>query len=234
MSLLTIIQDTCNTVGIDSPTSAIGNTDQDIIQLIQLSQLEGKALCDEYDWDALQTEATFTTVAAESQGLLTTIAPGFKKFINETQWNRDIRYPLYGSITPQTYQSMKAANYAGPYSRYRIRGKLFIMFPAPSAGQTEAFEYITKNWISTSGSDTDRWTLDADTALIDEDIITLGTIWRWLKAHNMDYSEEFRQYEIRKNNAMAIDGGKMRKSLDAGSLYDKPFYPMLPEGNWNL
>jgi len=42
MSLLTIIQDVCATVGIQSPTSVIGNTEQDITQLVQLSLIEGK------------------------------------------------------------------------------------------------------------------------------------------------------------------------------------------------
>lgn len=234
MTLLTIIQDVCNAVGIDSPSSAIGNTDQDIIQLIQLSQLEGKAIADEYDWNALIQEATFTTVAAEVQGTVESKAPGFKKFVNESQWDRTLRFPLIGSITPQQYEYMKAANYTGPYSRYYIRGTSFIMYPIPAAGSTEAFAYVTRYWISNAAGDSTyaRWAADDDFALIDEDIITLGTTWRWLKAHNMDYSEEFRQYEIRKNNAMARDGGKMRKSLGSGNLYAGPILPMQPEGNW--
>ena len=36
----------------------------------------------------------------------------------------------------------------------------------------------------------------ATTALIDEDIIELGVMWRWLKAQGLDYSEEKRDYEI--------------------------------------
>ncbi len=236
MSLLTIVQDVCDAVLITQPTSVIGNTEDTIVQLKQLTQLEGKALADEYDWDALIKETTFTTVATESQGTVESIASGFKKMINETQWNRNIIYPVQGSLTPQQYQAYKANNFGLVYSNYRIRGNEFIMFPAPVAGQTVAFEYITKNWISNAaGTDFyDRWEADDDVALLDEDIITLGVIWRWLKAHNMDYAEEFRQYEIRKNNAMTRDGGKVRKSL--ASTYDenKPNLPNLPEGFWSL
>lgn len=236
MSLLTIIQDVCATVGIQVPTSVIGNTEQDIVQLVQLSLIEGKALADEYDWDALIQEANFTTLAAEVQGEVATIAPGYKKLINETQWNRDIIYPVTGSITPQQYQAYKARGFSSVYSQFRVRGKDFLMYPAPEAGQDIYFEFITKNWISAADNSItrSRWVLDDDYALLDEDIITLGVIWRWLKAKNFDYSEDFRTYEIRKMNAMARDGGKMRKSLASNYDYTSPNLPTLQEASWNL
>ncbi len=235
MTLLTIVQDVCDAVGIDKPTSVIGNTQEDVVQFLQLSQLEGKALADEYDWAVLQTQLTFTTLATESQGKVADIAPGFKKFINETQWNRTVRYGM-NPMTPQDYQALTAVGFVTPYPEYRVRGQNFIIYPAPAAGQTIAFEYVTKNWILDPDGVTGkaRWSDDFDTALLDEDIITLGTIWRYLKVHGFDYGEDFRQYEIRKNNAMARDGGKPRKKLDNGPLNDGPFYPQLPEGNWPL
>lgn len=236
MSLLTIVQDVCATVGIQTPTSVIGNTEQDITQLVQLSLIEGKALADEYDWDELIKEATFTTVAQENQGEVQTIAPGLKKFINETQWNRDIIYPVTGSITPQQYQAYKARGFSSVYSQFRVRGKDFLMYPAPAAGEDIYFEYVTKNWISASDDSTikSRWTADDDYALLDEDIITLGVIWRWLKAKNFDYSEDFRTYEIRKMNAMARNGGKMRKNLTNSCDYEAPNLPNIQEASWNL
>lgn len=235
MTLLTIIEDVCDAVGITKPTSVVGNTAEDITQLLQLSQLEGKALADEYDWDSLLVQATFTTLATEIQGTVDSLAPGFKKFINESQWNRTVRYGM-NPMTPQDFQALTAVGFVTPYPEYRIRGANFIIYPAPAAGQLVAFEFVTKNWIlDPDGTTTkSRWSNDDDTALLDEDIITLGTIWRYLKVHGFDYAEDFRQYEIRKANGMCRDGGKPRKQLDSGNLHDGPFFPNLPEGNWPL
>lgn len=235
MTLLTIIQDVCNSVNIEAPTSVIGNTDDNVMQLLQLSQLEGNATADEYDWDVLQTQATFTTLANEIQGTVAALAPGFKKFINETQWNRTVRYNM-DPMTAQDYQALVAQGYVTPYPEYRIRGNNFIIYPAPAAGQLIAFEFITKNWILDPDGVTTkaRWSNDSDTAQIDEDIITLGTIWRYLKVHGFDYAEEFRQHQIRVANVSGRDGGKPRKFLDSDRGHPGPFYPNLPEGNWNL
>jgi hypothetical protein len=110
------------------------------------------------------------------------------------------------------------------------------MYPAPAADQEIYFEFITKNWISAADDSItrSRWALDTDYALLDEDIITLGVIWRWLKAKNFDYSEDFRTYEIRKMNAMARDGGKMRKTLASGYDDTSANLPNLKEAFWNI
>lgn len=236
MTLLSIIQDVCDAVSIESPTSVIGNTDQDIKQLLQLANLEGKLLADSYDWQALETVGTITTLAQEDQGAVSTLASGFKKMLNETAWNLDIRYLVQGSVDAQDWERLKAQNYTGPYPNFRIRGGRFLLFPVPAAGLSIRFEYLSKNWVLDSDASTtySRWTNDDDTGLLDEDIMTLGVRWRYLKAGGFDYSEEFRDYEIIKANMQARDGGKMRKSLEGRQIPGGPFIPQFQEASWPL
>lgn len=236
MSLLQIISDVCDEVGLEEPTSIIGNTDQDIKQLLQLANTEGKLLADGYDWQALETEFTVTTTGVEDQGAVTTLAPGFKKLIPNTIWNQGIKYLVTGSQSPQDWQRAKTMVMTGPYPNFRVRGGRFLLYPIAAIGQTLRGEFITKNWVLNADNVTTyaRWTNDTDTSLLDEDIITLGVRWRWLKAKNFDYSEEFRDYEGLKENAKARDGGKLTKNLVGKTPPMGAYVPQFPDGSWPL
>lgn len=209
MSLLTIIQSVCGQVGLPEPTVVMSDTGDQMRILRTLANVEGRDLSRRYQWQALVKEALVTTLATESQGEIDTLAPGFKFFLNFTQWNRNTIIPV-PNISPQTWQMQKSSNISGPYPQFRVRGGELLFLPVPAAGQTVAFEYVTKNWVeSGDGSQTrDKFEQDTDVSILDEFIIEQGIRWRFLKQKNMDYSEEFRTYESLVADAMGRDGGK--------------------------
>lgn len=234
MSLLTVIQKVCNRVGVAAPTTASGSTDQQVVQMIALANEEGEELAERYTWQSLQLEATHTTLAAELQGVMTTIAPGFKYILNDTIWNRTQQRPMYGSLTPDNWQVLKSSSINGPYQEYRVKGGSLYLIPAPAAGHTIAFEYMSKNWCQSSAlTGQDAWSLDADTGILDENIMIAGVIWRWRNAKGLDYTEEFRNYEVRVANAMNRDAGKSSIMMDGSPSTRQPGI-IVPTGNWPL
>lgn len=235
MSLLTIIQNVCHRVGINAPTLVVGSSDQQILQLLSLADEEGEELSERYVWSALQKEATFTTMAAELQGEIDTIASvGFKYIINDTIWNRTQNRPMFGSLTPSDWQLLTSSNVAGPFQEYRIQGGNLYLKPAPPAGETCAFEYISSNYCQTlGGTPIDSWNDDTDTGILDEKIMTAGIIWRWKQVKGMDYAEDFRKYEIRVNQAMGRDAGKPTISMD-GSPTNRAPGIIVPSGSWSV
>lgn len=235
MSLLTLIQNVCKRVGVASPTTASGSTDIQIMQMIALANEEGEELAERYGWSALQTEATFVTLAAQLQGTVASIATNnFRYIISDTIWNRTQNRPMYGSLTPSDWQLLTSSNVAGPFQEYRIQGGNLYLKPAPPAGETCAFEYISGNWCQSSGgTKQSAWSLDADTGILDEKIMTAGTIWRWKQVKGMDYAEDFRKYEIRVLQAMGRDAGKPTLSMD-GSPTNRAPGIMVPSGSWPL
>lgn len=234
LSCLQIIQTACKRIGILSPNSVIGSTDQQVIQLLALSEEEGQELSTMYAWEALQTEATFTTVATQVQGSLSTIAPGFDYIINDTIWNRSLRRPVYGPRSQADWQQQKAMQLNGPFNSFRIIADQINFYPTPTAGQTCAFEYQDRNWITTSVATTSAtWTNDADTPRLNDQLIILGTIWRWKQAKGLDYSEDFTKYERRVIDAMNRDAGKPTLYMD-GAQYDIQPAIVVPTGSWNV
>ena len=94
LTVLQIIQTVCRRVGILQPNSALSSNDQQIIQLVAISEEEGQEQADRYPWESLQSEVIFTTLATQVQGKLNTIAPGWNYITNDTIWNRTLRRPV--------------------------------------------------------------------------------------------------------------------------------------------
>lgn len=234
MSLLTICQDAADLVGIPRPASVISSTDTQIRRLLALANIEGRNLARRYPWEALLTEASFTTVATTSQGTLTSIASDIDSIVNRTMWNRDMQDRIAGAISPQDWQEQLAVTDAGPYYDFRIRGGDLLLYPTPPAGDTIFFEYKSKNWCEDSGGTGQaNWAADDDVGRLDEHLMTLGLRWRFLQAQGFDYGEAFRDYEMQVNEVMAKDGGKRVMMLNEGTDDLQPS-ARAPDGSWNL
>jgi hypothetical protein len=231
---LQIIQAVCRRVGVAEPNTAVGSTDVQILQIVELANEEGIEQASRYPWQSLLNVGSFTTVAAEVQGAVSTIAPGLSYIVNDTIWNRDLRRPVFGPKTPQTWEQQKAFAINGPWSNYRLQGDNLNMYPTPTAGQSCYFEYITKNWCeSAGGTGQEEFEADDDVPLLLDELIILGTIWRWKNIKGFDYSEDFAKYERRLADMMARDGGKDWLSL-TNTKYD--IFPgvVVPAGSWNV
>lgn len=235
MSLLTLIQRSCRRIGVNPPTVAFASSDPQIQQMIGLANEEGQDLSARYPWTVLQNESTFVTVAAETQGAIGTLAgASFRYILNDIMWNRSLLRPVFGPLSPQEWQALKARNVTGPYTQFRIRGTSVLFIPTPVAGNTIAFEWISRNWVTVLlGGTSATWTADGDTGALDEEIMIEGLIWRWQAAKGLEYAESYNKYERLVVDQMARDGGKSRLNL-AGSYNDFPAGVLVPIGSWPL
>jgi hypothetical protein len=231
MSLLTVVQDVCDIIGIERPVAVALGTGGDARQLYRLARLELSELARRTAWQALQTEQTFTVVASQvnQTGMLPT---DFLSMVNETFFNRTNDNEVFGPIEPREWQLIRANASVTPTEVYRIRGSVIFMSPAPTIGWSYAFEYITNKFAYDSTLTTSKLTylLDSDVAKLDEELIKLGIVWRWKNLKGLDYAEDFRIYEMQVGNSIARDGGKRTVSM-AG---DRSVAPMvgIPDGNW--
>lgn len=231
MTLLQLIGSAFRRVGLTAPTSVSGNTDENVIRMLELANEEGEQLAARYGWQVLTREETHTTLAAESQGLITTIAGSdFDHIKNDTFWNRtqDRRWHPADDVQ---WQQMKASGITGPDYFFRIRGNYLIVQPVPTAGETLAFEWVTKNWCtSAGGTGQDEFAADDDVCLLPDKLMKAGLKWRWKAAQGLEYAEDFRAYESLVADAIARDGAKKRIHMGGGQAMGRN----IPEGNWTL
>lgn len=231
MTLLAIINRAQAILNLPITTTVYSNTGDTQRQLLALCNTAGDVLMREHDWQNLVTETSFTTVATEQQ-TGHTLPTDLDRIINETLWNRTTTDPVYGPITSQAWQAMKATITSSVWSQYRLRGNSFYFYPAPTAGQSIYYEYVSNKWCQSSGGTAQSaWAADTDTAKIPEHLLTLGTVWRWLEAKGLDYTNRYDEYEREKSKIIARDGTRRKVNI-AGPTYRAIGIGRIPDGSW--
>lgn len=213
----------------------IGSTDQQVRQLLALANEEGASLSKRCDWQALTSQATFITVAAETQ-TNTPIPDDLDRFIPDTFFNRTQQRPMIGPITPQEWQAIASQPVLGfVYLCFREREGSFIITPVPPAGDTIAYEYVSKNWAqSSAGQPKADFTSDDDTTYLDEEMFKLGLRWRFKQAKGLQYGQDFDSYERYVSAKAGNDGGTRALDMSGYGRYAFPGHPNIPQGNFGL
>lgn len=222
MSLLTIIQGATRLLAIPTPTAVVTSTDPQVQQLLALANEEGQELASDIDqpWDSLILQNTFTTVASEEQP--DAVPDDWEAFVPNTFFNRTTRLEVCGPITPQQWQAIQAQPQLNRvFLAFRMRDNAFLITPEPTAGDTIAYEYISKNWVlSASDEAKSEFTADTDTSVLPEKLIRLGVRWRFLAAKNLDYAEAFRTYEMEKAKAKANTIGSSKIDVTGRTAFN--------------
>lgn len=233
MTCLSIVQDVCQRINVPNPTTAAQSADPAVQQIVALALKEAEWQLGQFDPQACLLEGTFVTVAAETQvANMNTTFPGLKAIVNDTLWNRDLRRPVFGPMTAARWEQLKAMVMQGPWNQYQIRGNAMLFIPVPTANQNIWFQYKSINWAQSSGgAPQSRFMADTDVLLLDEATFKLGIEWRWKKAKNLEYAQDFADYEDAFAIVRARDGTK--DVINMGDIkYD--IYPgiLVPSGSW--
>lgn len=232
MSLLSLVQDACEDLGINSPASVVGNTSDQIIQMLSIANREGRDLAKRYAWSQLMKNTTWTLALAEDQGLLNSAvvtAGDFDSILPETMFNRTKTQPIVENTNQTEWETRQAYGLQGVWTRYKIQGGKLYLYPAPAAADTGAFAYKSTHWCESSGGTGQKvWTADTDVGRLDEDLMSLGIVWRWLKRKGLDYAEDFNTYEKRVLEKMGRDGQKARLNLGNNNRQIGPGVTMNP------
>jgi len=207
MTLLSMLQDVADEIGVARPTAIIDSTDQTVRTLLGLANKEGAELAERGPWQELITEETFSTANGTASYALSTVGSDYDRMLNDTIWNRTTRRPVGGPLSPQGYQADQASGTNYPFGRFRIQGGNIIITPTPTSVETVAFEYISDQWCQSSGSvGQTAWTADDDTGKISESLMADGIIWRWLKRKGFEWEPDERAYQKRVDKALGRSG----------------------------
>ncbi|KGM35708.1 phage adaptor protein [Inquilinus limosus] len=218
MTLLSIVQDVALEVGVTPPTAVVGSLDLQAQQLQRIAQKEATALAQRSNWTRLIVPFEFTTVAGMPQpgalpAEMNRMSPG------RVIWWVDMFRPILGPLTPEEWAAAISRPVSpGLWGYWRIIGEDLNIYPAPADGQTVRGECISSNWCIHAGTPEtygDRWTADTDTTRLDEELITLGMIWRWRQTKGLDYAEDMATYERQVEQAAARNGGMKDINMSA-------------------
>jgi hypothetical protein len=199
-NLLTIVQTACDEMGIPRPTAVAGSSNADAQQLLALANRTGKDLAAREGsaggWPVLRDEHTFETVSGTDNYAFPS---DLQYFVNTTAWDRDQKWPLHGPISPQVWQVLKSGTIGsvGPRTRFRMMEGRIYLDPSPTSANDVVFEYYSDKWCTDSTGATGKtlFSADGDLPKIPDELFILGIKWRYLKAKNLSYEEDYNEYE---------------------------------------
>lgn len=237
MTLLEIVQRHCRRTGLTVPTLVVSSPEAQIQMCLELLHEDLDELTQRHKWQALSTEATWTSLAGSDQGALRTLAPGIVNdwIIENTFYDRTGNQRFVGPLNPQEWASLQSLGVSTNSHVWRILERSVRLDSAFPAGNTLAFEYISnKAVVATDGTTTKQYfTLDDDEPLLDATLHLAGLRWRWKREQGLSYDEDFRRYEEMVANAMGRDGG--RRVIDGGKTIGVPNAGItVPIGDWPL
>lgn len=239
-TLLTEIQDFCERTGLPVPSSIIGNPSEQIQQIKALLYEAGNSLSLRSDWERMRFETVLTTIAAENQGNIFNLTTGnsgataFRKFADPVLWDRTDRLPVI-PMDGATWQRIKGTVGSMVYRyRYRLWNYNLYITPAPPAGHSVAFEWVSRWWIQAeNGAIQESFVTDQDSFLLERELLKLGLRWRWKKEKGLEYAEDFREYELRVQELAGHDTPKEVLYQDGRGRRVRPGV-FVPEGSWQI
>lgn len=208
MTLLSIAQDILKeTKSASVPASIIGSNEDAAKQVLEALDIAIIDVARSYDWQELQKEHTFNSVASTSTYSLPS---DFDRIINNTFWNTTQQRTVIGPSTPQEWRILNNATVTGATVNdyFRIRDDQVVIFPTPTAVEGFIFEYITNLIVDSSGGTGQTgWQADTDVPNVDEYLVRLNATWRLLGMQGRAYAEKQREFDLALAERVSRDGG---------------------------
>lgn len=139
----------------------------------------------------------------------------FDRQSDRTHFDKSKRWEMLGPETPQQWQWLKSSYIStGPRLRYRIMGNYFQIWPMITTSEYVGFEYVSKNWASSSaGAGKSSFTADDDTCIFPDRLMVLGLKAQYFAVKGFDSSKFEADFEAQKSIAKAHDHGAKTLSM---------------------
>jgi hypothetical protein len=232
VSLLTALNEAqreCS-LTVTAAIAADGQETQNL--LLRLANKEAKEIIRRKDWPALRRTQTFTASLASLQS--SGKPSNFDRAIPGTFWNRSTDRQIGGPLNNEEWAlafGQPVTSTISQWVQFRYDG--LHVFPAPTVAETLAYEYIINTPVLAVDGVTYKtaFTADTDTYLLDEELLVLGVVWRYLKTKGRDYAEALKDYELRIESE--INANRSARTLMIAPPDDDGLgFPNIPESGF--
>ncbi len=198
MTLLTIAKSVAVNVGIEQPTTIMTGSSPDMAKLVEFSQAIATELARRVDWAALRNSTAISGTGTNDDFSL---PAGFARLTQGLAVTVG-GVPVRGGVSPDEWNALTPVSGTPRY--HRLIGNKISFYPYPTNVMTVNVSWQSLNWCSSGGS---VWAADSDTALVPEDLIIKGTIWRWRRQLGADFSDYLAEYESALADLAKFDDG---------------------------
>lgn len=216
MTVLAALQSAAIKLNQPRPTTVFGSTDAFALELADLANETALAVAKAHDWRRLMTLATIMGDGSDTSFPLP--ADYDRMPLDSNIYGSLARLPFLKARDIDQWLEFDITPVVGAPGYWIMLGGEVQIKPAMSATQTARYYYQSSYIVS--GAKT-AFTLDADTFLLSERLITLGVVWRWKAQKGLEYAEHLKNFEV----AFGEEAGR-----DKGSRVLYMGQPRIPDG----
>lgn len=211
MTLVTVVQDVCATVGVQMPISIFTNltgnrTMQEMLSLA--NEMAQRIAYDGREWTKFKATATL-----QGDGVATAfnLPVDYKRMLlTGNVWRSTTTlHPMRFISDTDEWLNRRSRDFYDSYGEWTLLGSQIRIAPVLGANVSAYFPYVHKNCVQlASGGVGDRFLSDTDTFALDERLLKLGMIWQWKAEKGSPYAEDEGTYET----ALAVAQGHDKPS----------------------
>jgi hypothetical protein len=231
---LFLVQTYCQKQGLPVPTALVGTQEKSVRQF--LGMMNDLVLeLSEFKWQGQKIVKTWTALAAQDQGPLTTIfGAGYGALVPNTLWNQTRRMRVFGPLPDTIWQALQVLPNAGPECQSWISGGNLFISPAPEVTDTLSAVYSTSYGVVDNSSTAKPYiTEDTDTFVFPDIVMLRGLEYKWKKTKGQPGWEDDYNTFIGLVAKNMVKDGAPEVSLDTPSQSPRPGI-IVPAGSWNV
>lgn len=203
MTILSALQSAAVKLNQPRPATVFGSTDTFPVELADLANETATAIAKAHEWQVLTKLATLTGDGATTSYSLPSDYDRLP--LKANLLTSQFSSPLTMARDLDEWLDFQIRPFIGAPGYWIVLGGDVQVVPAIETGVTAKFYYISNQFVSGAKS---AFTLDADTFLLPERLITLGVVWRWKAQKGLEYAEHLRNYEIAFSEETGRDRGQ--------------------------
>lgn len=165
------------------------NTDDSYAQLRRYMYQAAGEMLQRVDWASLTLDGTITgdggatyALAGDFLRLTRTDDPD-----DPAVWSDSMRR-VFSPVTSNGQMTVIQSYGPTPTYGYRVVGSNIEFTQNIAVDETITYSYVSKNWISSSGTAVATWADDADLTYLPLRLIELGVTWRWMRKRGMEFA----------------------------------------------
>ena len=203
---LVIAQRAALKLGIAQPSELFASTERTNKELAEAMTEAVDDILDCHDWQLLRTIATIT---GDGSTLAWDIESDFHRLLLDPElYSSEFEVALSFVADPNEWLRYQTRTYDSVVNLWHLYQDQINTDPALGSGTTAQYWYIS-NLVITDADTTTKAVFDADddTFRLDDDLLRLGTIYKFRQNKGQPYAEEMADYERKKAKCILKDGG---------------------------
>lgn len=231
-TILELVTEAAEDVGTTIPDQLVASRDGDARQWLRHANAIGKDLQVRYGKNVTKKEYRFTGADLTIDTALTPnrqyieLPEDFSSFAGASSlWDDTLDVQCNGPLLSEAQLAVLARETTSSRPYWWLTGGRINIYPIQ--GDTRKFLYLIQadQWVLDGSNPQDTITSDGNTTIFDNELFTLGLIWRWRFRKGLSYAQDKADYEMMFENRAGADRGE--RSIRTAALYED-----IPDNYW--